>query len=151
MMDSENITTFLPQQPPFIMVGKLLQADEKITISGFTVEENNILVEDGLFTEAGLLENIAQTAAAGAGYKAAMENKPVLNGYIAQVKNFLLFGLPKVNDELKTEVSQEGSFSYLQTVQGKVWCGEKLLAQCEMKIFLQEESTIKPALQTIKK
>jgi hypothetical protein len=140
MMSSENITTFLPQRPPFIMIGKLLHAEEKITLTSYVVEENNILVEDGIFTEAGLLENIAQTAAAGAGYKATIENKPVVSGYIGLVKNFLLSGLPKVNDELRTEVRETSRFFNMQAIQGKVWCGEKLLAHCEMKIFLQEES-----------
>jgi hypothetical protein len=140
MRDSENITNFLPQRPPFIMVGKLLHADEKMTVTSYIVEKDNILVEDGIFGEAGLLENIAQTAAVGAGYKATIEKKPVLNGYIGVVKNFFLFGLPKVNDELKTEVRETSQFFRMHTIEGKVWCGEKLLAQCEMKIFLQEEN-----------
>ncbi len=120
------------------MVGKLLHAEEKITVTSYVIEEGNILVEDGIFTEAGLLENIAQTAAAGAGYYATIGNKPVLNGYIGVVKKFLLFGLPKVNDELKTEVREISRFFNMQIIQGKVWSGEKLWAQCEMKIFLQE-------------
>jgi predicted hotdog family 3-hydroxylacyl-ACP dehydratase len=140
MTPSENITAFLPQRPPFIMISKLLYVEDKKTVTGYIVAEDNILVEDGIFTEAGLLENMAQTAAAGAGYKATIEYKPVLNGYIGMVKNFLLFGLPKANDILKTEVTETSRFFMMQTIQGKIWCGEKLLAQCEMKIFLQEEN-----------
>ena len=122
------------------MISKLLYVEDKKTVTGYIVAEDNILVEDGIFTEAGLLENMAQTAAAGAGYKATIEKKPVLNGYIGVVKNFFLFGLPKVNDELKTEVREKSQFFRMHTIEGKVWCGEKLLAQCEMKIFLQEEN-----------
>ena len=139
-MITENITSFLPQRPPFIMVGKLLYVEGNIAVTGYIVEEDNVLVENGIFTEAGLLENMAQTAAARAGYKAAIENKPVLKGYIGAVKNLVVFALPKVNDELKTEVTETARIFNMQTVQGKVWCGEKLLAQCEMKVFQQEES-----------
>ena len=44
-----------------------------------------MLVSNGEFSEAGLMENIAQTAAARAGYIAVMENKPVAIGYIMSV------------------------------------------------------------------
>jgi len=137
MVAIDDITTLLPQKPPFVMVGKLLSVeDDKIT-TGYIIEEGNVLVEDGVFTEAGLLENIAQTAAAGAGYRATVENKPVQNGYIGAVKNFAVFARPKMNDELKTEVTETSRVFNTQTIHGKVWLGEKLLAQCEMRIFLQ--------------
>ncbi len=139
MITAEDITPLLPQKPPFVMVSKLLVADDTSITTTFIVEEGNVLVDNGIFTEAGLLENIAQTAAAGAGYKASVENKPVQNGYIGAVKNFVVFTLPKIGDELRTEVSETGAVFNMQMIEGRVWCGEKLLAQCEMKIFLQEE------------
>lgn len=140
MTDALNIENFLPQGPPFIMVGSLIHADGKKTISGFRVAGDNVLVEDGLFTEAGLLENIAQTAAAGAGAQAVLHNEPPRKGYIARVRIFLIVDLPKTGDELVTEVSQTESFFPMQRVEGKVYCREKLLAQCQMTIFLLEES-----------
>lgn len=124
------------------MVGKLLLAENSTTTTGYIIEEGNILVEEGIFTEAGLLENIAQTAAAGAGHKASIVNKPVQNGYIGAVKNFVVFELPVVGEELRTEVNVTGGVFNMQTVDGKVWRGEKLLAQCEMKIFLQQENQL---------
>jgi len=139
MVPVTHIATLLPQADPFIMVGKLLLVeDDKIT-TNFVIEESNVLVSDGFFTEAGLLENIAQTAAAGAGYRGTVKNKPVQKGYIGAVKNFMVFALPEVNDEVKTEVVETGAVFNMQTIQGKVWLGEKLLAQCEMRIFLEEE------------
>ena len=135
----KNILSFIPQRPPFVMTGELVSATDLVTITKYVVAKENILLEDEIFTEAGILENMAQTAAAGAGYKAAKENKPVLKGYIGAVKNFEIFALPKVNDQLKTEVTETGKIFNMQTVQGKLWCNDQLLAQCEMKIFLDEE------------
>ena len=58
-----------------------------------------------MFTEPGLLENIAQTAAARAGYEAKKENEPVRVGYIGAVKNFEVFDLPGLHDMIETEIS----------------------------------------------
>ena len=64
------------------MVSKLLASDGTVTRSSFCIEENNVFVKNNLFQEAGLLENMAQTAALGIGYAAQTENKPVKVGYI---------------------------------------------------------------------
>jgi len=95
MENAENILSLIPQKPPFVMVDRLHHSDETVTRSGFRVTAENIFTINGQFAEAGLLENIAQTAAAGAGYKARLGNKPVEAGYIAVVKNLEIFGLPK--------------------------------------------------------
>jgi predicted hotdog family 3-hydroxylacyl-ACP dehydratase len=136
-MNSEpNILSLIPQQPPFVMIDKLTYSDETVTRCSFTVTSDNVLTIKGQFTEAGLLENIAQTAAARAGYMAQSENKPVQAGYIGAVKNLEIFSLPVVNDELLTEIKIEARVFDVTMISGKVWCNEKLLAQCEMKIFM---------------
>ena len=99
MENAENILSLIPQKPPFVMIGQLLHSDEMITRSRFRVTAENIFTINGRFTEAGLLENIAQTAAARAGYIAQLEHKPVEIGYIGAVKNLEIFELPKTNDE----------------------------------------------------
>jgi len=117
------------------MVGKLLSVDENSTRSSFIIEADNVFVKNNLFQEAGLLENIAQTAALRAGYTAVEEQKPVAVGYIGAVNNFEVFDLPKVNDELVTEITVENKIFDVTVISGKVWHNEKLLAQCEMKLF----------------
>jgi predicted hotdog family 3-hydroxylacyl-ACP dehydratase len=131
----EDIIPLIPQKPPFVMVGKLLLVDEIITRSSFLVNSDNVFVKDNLFQEAGLLENIAQTAALRVGYLAKTENKPVTTGYIGAVKDFEVFSLPKVGDELLTEVIIENQIFDVTLFSGKVWLNERLLAQCEMKVF----------------
>lgn len=117
------------------MVGKLLFADETITRSSFIVDQANVFVKNGNFQEAGLMENIAQTAALRAGYKAKAENSKVENGYIGSVSNFEVFELPKVNDELITEVIKQDDVFNVTLIAGKVWRNNKLIASCEMKVF----------------
>jgi predicted hotdog family 3-hydroxylacyl-ACP dehydratase len=131
----EDIIPLIPQKPPFVMVGKLLSSDETTTRSSFVIDQNNVFIKDGLFQEGGLLENIAQTAALRAGYTAQAESKPVMVGYIGAVKDLEIFGLPKVGDELTTEITIENQVFDVTVISGKVWYNETLLAKCEMKVF----------------
>jgi len=117
------------------MVDKLLSSDENSTQTAFRVNEENVLVVEGKFSEAGLMENIAQTAAARAGYIAMMENKPVAVGYIGAVKNLEIFDLPKINDELVTDVKIENQVFDVTVISGTVRRNDIVMAQCKMNIF----------------
>lgn len=134
-MIEESILNFIPPRYPFVMVDNLLYADEEKAASNFTIQADNIFVENGEFVAAGILENIAQTVAAGAGYKERMEGKAVSGGYIASVRNFEVFFLPKINDVLTTEVTVTGKVFAVTAVNGKIFLNNILIAQCEMKIF----------------
>jgi len=155
----DNILHLIPQKPPFVMVSKLLSVNGNKTRSSFYIDENNVFVKNNLFQEAGLLENMAQTAALGIGYAAykknqesRIKNQDVLNldsdilhlpyvavGYIGAVTNLEIFSLPKVNDELVTETAIENTILNVTVISGKVWHNEELLAQCEMKVFIKDE------------
>ena len=134
----DNIISFIPQKPPFVMVDKLLFVDDHSTRSSFLINADNVFVKNNLFQEAGLLENIAQTAALGAGYMAKAEHKPVAVGYIGAIKDLEIFNLPKVNDELITEITIENKILDVTVISGKVWHNNNLLAQCEMKLFCRQ-------------
>lgn len=133
---TDNITSIIPQRPPFVMIDQLTWYDEKITRTGFLIREDNIFVENGIFCEPGLIENIAQTAAARAGYISGLENKPVQVGYIGAIKNLVIHSLPQVNDTLLTEITIENQIFEVTLITGKITCNEVLLAECEMKIFI---------------
>ena len=138
MITIENIEILIPQRPPFVMIDKLLEVAETSTTSGFTILDNNIFVQDGIFKEPGLVENIAQTAAARAGYVSKTENKPVLVGYIGAVNNLQIFSLPKTGDELITEITIENQIFDVTLISGKITCNKQLIAQCNMKIFISK-------------
>ena len=137
-MKKENILSLIPQRSPFIMIDELLHCDETITQTTFRIKEENVLVIEGKFTEAGLMENIAQTAAAREGFIGAKENKPVTTGYIGAVKNFEVYGLPRVNDLLLTEIKIQEQVFDMVIISGTVKCNDVLMARCEMNIFTGE-------------
>jgi 3-hydroxymyristoyl/3-hydroxydecanoyl-(acyl carrier protein) dehydratase len=138
MITVDNIEMFLPQKPPFVMIDKLLSCSETATTTGFSIKEDNIFVEQGIFKEPGLVENIAQTAAARAGYISKTENKPVLVGYIGSVNNLQVFSLPVAGDELITEITIENQIFAVTLISGKITCNGQLVAQCKMKIFINK-------------
>ena len=137
-MEEIDILSLIPQRAPFVMVDRLIghQPDEKISRSVLQIKEGNIFVENGSLTEPGLIENIAQTAAARIGYICITEKKPVPVGYIGAIQNLEITGLPKINDEIKTEIAVKNEVFNVTIITGKIICNEKLLAQCEMKIFI---------------
>lgn len=136
----ENILNLIPQRPPFVMVDKLLDWSENHLRTSFSVKPDNIFVENNEFREPGLIENIAQSAAAGAGYAVRLNNKKVAVGYIGAIKNLEIFGLPKINDELFTEVNIENRVFDVTIISGVITCNNMILARCEMKIFINNES-----------
>src|SRR6187402_1491878 len=93
---------YIPQAAPFEVIDTLISANESEAVTEFTVRENHLFVEKGYFTEPGLIENMAQTAAAGTGYHAVQSDKPAPVGFIGAIKNFELYTLPKLGDTIQT-------------------------------------------------
>ena len=133
----EDVLKLIPQRPPIVMVDKLIAAADGKTVSGFTILADNIFVENGIMQEPGLIENVAQSAALGVGYVCSIKNEKVPLGFIGAVKNLKIYGLPEVGDELKTEIQVDYEVFEATLITGRVFCGERLMAQCEMKIFLK--------------
>ncbi|NQT77307.1 MAG: hydroxymyristoyl-ACP dehydratase [Bacteroidetes bacterium] len=138
----ETILTLIPQRPPMVMVDKLIYSDEQKAITGFSIREGNIFCSKGRFLEAGLIENMAQSAALHTGWMARQQTagkmkKPAV-GVIGALKNLRVFRLPEVNSEIKTEITVLTKIFNASMISGRVKAGDDVLAECEMKIFLQE-------------
>ncbi len=120
------------------MIDGLLSSNETTTTTSFGIRADNIFVVDDVLREPGLVENIAQTAAARAGYISKTENKPVMVGYIAAINNLQVFALPKTGDELITEITIENQIFAVSLISGKISCNGQLIARCSMKIFINQ-------------
>lgn len=135
-----DIHKLLPQQEPFVMTGTLIHFEMNKLVTDFVIPEDNLFVNDGKFSAAGLIENMAQTCAARIGYI----NKYILLrgiqiGYIGAIRNLEIKELPSVGDLITTEVNiQEEVFGMLLAV-ANVKCGDKVIASTEMKIAVRDE------------
>jgi predicted hotdog family 3-hydroxylacyl-ACP dehydratase len=134
-----DILAYIPQRFPFVMVSKIVRADEQTCTTKFLVEADNIFVKNAVLTEPALIENIAQTAAAHTGYLCRQNNQQVPVGFIGAVQQLEIFDLPTVNDELKTEIMIKNQVLNVTLIFGSITCNQKPIAKCEMKIFIQSD------------
>ncbi|MBL7684227.1 MAG: 3-hydroxyacyl-ACP dehydratase [Flavipsychrobacter sp.] len=137
-MSAQDILQYIPQRPPFVMIDNIVKADGTISETNFTIREGHLFVEDGKFTEPGLVENMAQTAAAGTGFSLQQQGKEVPVGFIGALKALNILDLPTVGDTITTEVSFKMQVMNVHIVQGRVFNNGNEIANCELKIFLQE-------------
>ncbi|ELR71303.1 hypothetical protein C900_02918 [Fulvivirga imtechensis AK7] len=136
----DDLLQYIPQRHPFVMVTALYQHEDKEVVSGLTIEERNVLVNNGLLQEGGLIENMAQTAALYAGLKAAEAGKNAPVGFIAGIKHVLIEELPAVGQSIHTKVAIVDEVMDIQIAQAAVY-GEddRMLAKCELRIFIKKE------------
>lgn len=139
LVEKGSITDFLPQRPPMVMVDGLLSSDEKQTISLFMPGIDNLLCLDGYFTEPGLIENMAQTAALRAGWESAKKREEVATGFIGAVKNFRLHRLPLADEQLTTTITVTQMVWQMTRVQATVHAGGQIAAEAELSIFTLTE------------
>ncbi len=136
MIEETDIITYIPQRYPMVMLGSLLFADQQEVRTRFNIKEDNIFVENGCLMAPGIVENIAQSVAARAGYLARLQNAEVPTGFIGAVQNLEILELPKVGDVIETTVVLGHEIFNATIVTGTVRLNEKIIAHCKMKIFV---------------
>ena len=140
--DFEKIDTreLLPQQPPFVMVDKLMHFDETVTTTTFEVRADNIFVDDGTLNACALAENIAQTCATRLGFV----NKYILKraiqlGFIGSIRNMQVMRTPSVGEKLTTTITVREQIMGLTLVDATILVEEETIVTAEMKIALSDQ------------
>lgn len=134
-----DIHELLPQQPPFVMVDKLLHFDERVTTTAFEVTDDNIFVDDGILNACALAENIAQTCATRLGFV----NKYILKraiqlGFIGSIRNMEVLRTPCVGERLITTIVVREEIMGLTLVDATIKAGDQTIVTSEMKIALSD-------------
>lgn len=138
LYQNEELFKLMPQRAPIVMVDKILDAEGNIAHTGLTVKASNYFIEeDGLMAEPGLIEHIAQSASAFKGHQALMAGEPLPIGYIGEVKKFHCYVRPAVGDELTTTINLGSEVNGITLMTGETRCGEVLVADTQMKIFVE--------------
>ncbi|PIQ15088.1 MAG: hypothetical protein COW67_10250 [Flavobacteriales bacterium CG18_big_fil_WC_8_21_14_2_50_32_9] len=137
LLNKENITEIIPQKAPFVMVDNLISADENGFKSSFQVRNDNIFFKDKKLQEPALIENIAQTVAAGFGYVDRQTGGEPKIGFIGAISKLKVHVLPTLNSEITTIVKHLYQFENVYLVKGENFCENQLLVECEMKIVVQ--------------
>lgn len=140
IVSGDQVLEYIPQRPPFVMIDSVYEKGDDFVTSGLTIQEENVMAEDGLFKDGGLIENIAQTAALYAGTKYKDAGEPIPVGYIAGIKNVKIFRNPEVGSSIITTTTLTNEMLNIQIVNGEVKDEEgELVASCELRIFINDK------------
>ena len=136
-----DVTTLLPQQPPFVLIDHLLQYEVKVTTTSLQVREENMFVEDGQLNPCAYVENIAQTCAARLGYiNKYIYHRDVCIGFIGAVRNLVVLRSTHVGEKITTTITVREEVMQLTLVDAIVQVGEETVCTAEMKIAVSVES-----------
>ncbi|MCB0760144.1 MAG: hypothetical protein KDC12_01385 [Flavobacteriales bacterium] len=137
LVAKENIDSVIPQRPPMVLIDNLLDQNTEMSKTNFTVPEGHVLLDGDELSEAGLIENIAQSAAAGVGYEYAVKQEPAPVGFIGAVSKLVVSNRPKIGECIETLITVTHQLTGITVIQGVSKSGDREMARCEMKIFLQ--------------
>lgn len=135
----DDILKLIPQRPPIVMVDSFFGIEEDRSYSGLTVTADNIFCEAGKLQETGLIEHIAQSAAARIGYLYTQKGEEVPLGFIGSVDKLKVYNLPEIGMKLFTEITVVQEVFDITLIAAQVKVGEELMAECRMKIFIKKE------------
>lgn len=131
------IVDLIPQRDPIVMVDGFAGIDEEgVSHSRLTVSEENIFVDEGQMSECGLIEHIAQSAAARVGYLFREQDKEVPLGFIGSVNKLEVKQWPQVGDRIETSIRIVQEVFQVTLIEAECCVAGELIATCRMKIFL---------------
>jgi 3-hydroxyacyl-[acyl-carrier-protein] dehydratase len=135
LIEKAEITKFIPQRSPFVMLDNLVEADKESLIGQFTIGDS-VLSNDDYVSHGILIESLAQTCAAGIEYEAQQLRKQARVGFIGAISKLKVFGDVSKGDTIRTHISIITSFDQVILIQGKVTCEEREVLECQMKIVI---------------
>mgnify|MGYP003825544005 FL=1 len=138
LISGDELLEYIPQRSPFVMVDSYYGKRELSSFTGLTVRDGNVLTDGNLFSESGLIEHMAQSAAVSAGVDFIARGSSVPNGFIGAVSKLKISMLPEVGKRLNTTITEIQKFQGISLVSAKVECEDQIVAEGELKIFLQE-------------
>lgn len=139
IVQGEDILQLIPQRPPMVLVDCFFGIEGNNSYTGFTVAPTHLFCRDGVLQEPGVIEHIAQSAAARIGYIYTQKHEAVPLGFIGSVDKLKIHRLPQIGTELFTEITVVQEVFDITLVAAQVSVGQQLIAECRMKIFLKKE------------
>ena len=143
-----DIKIFLPHRAPMLMVDMISHIDDERVDTYFELKADNIFISNGIFCEAGLIENAAQTCSAivAKDYfidenNESREGVKVI-GFISALKSVRIMSLPRVGETITTKAALVSKFQTeeytLCTMSCSTFSGEKLLIEGEINLIISE-------------
>jgi len=119
-----------------LLIDALVYSDKTTTTSRFRIKEENIFLTKDRLGEPGLIENIAQTAAAGFGYNRQKDGLDIPTGFLGGIRHLKIHELPTIQSELETTTKVENEVWSMKVVNGEISVDGKCIAECQMKFII---------------
>lgn len=139
LLKGEGLYALIPQRPPIVMVDTLVSADDNGAVTGLHVNADNMFCSDNVLREAGMIEHVAQSAAAFAGYTPYLRGETPKLGFIGEIKKFRIVRLPKTGEYITTHLNILGEAAGVTLISAQTESADEVLATCQMKIFIKED------------
>lgn len=149
-IENIDLRKFLPHRFPMLMVDKMLILNESLIETRFVIPENCIFLNREILTEAGLIENMAQTCSIvlGSSYffddDGVEENNSDIIGFISTIKTLQIYNLPEVNEILISKgeiISRIDGIDYsICEMKGNVLNKGEIILDCTLNLFIKRNN-----------
>ncbi len=127
----------IPHRLPMRLIDRLLEVEEKNGVVEALVAPDGPLVDaDGRLEDIALTELLAQAYAAVKGYLDRVEKKPVRQGFLVGIKKIVKLDSVFVGQQLNISIKTLGELEDFAVAEGQIWCGQKLVARGEIKVWI---------------
>ena len=132
------VTELIPQRQPLMLVDKVLHSSEEDTETVLEIREDNIFLDEGHLSMAGLLENMAQSCACRMGCRCIVAGSPVRIGVVGAIRNCIMERLPRLGETLHTHVCIMEEVLNLTLASVVVKVGDETIATTLIKMAMTE-------------
>jgi len=142
-MPTINIQNYLPHREPMLMADAIVEIGREHAVTSFFIKDDNIFVENGLFSEAGMIEHIAQTCSAiigqdfGEDIRQSDDPGARVIGFITQIKKVTIQHKPAAGTEITSRATLISQFGEICSIFCETFAGNTLLATAEISLFIK--------------
>lgn len=127
---------FIPHSGLMCVIDDLIYVGDKdAKTTAVVTSQSPFAREDQTVDECIFIEMMAQTIAAGNGYKLSPKNRQNQEGYLLGVKNLIVNQVAQVGEALSVWAIKIAEFGDFGIIEGKVLSGEIVLAIGEIKVY----------------
>lgn len=138
LYQGKELEQLIPQRKPIMMVSHFFSATDTDAETGLEITADNIFCKENKLTEPGLIEHIAQSAAAFAGYNAIKSSQPIVLGYIGEIKKLTISQLPLAGLFLETTLHVVSEVMNVMLINAKSTVNGCDVAECSIKLYMDK-------------
>lgn len=131
-----TIETLLPHRAPMLLLDALTECTESTATATICFAADHFAVADGRVLEPALVECVAQTVAAGMGYRARGQTGGPRIGMLTIVSDFQILSRPHAGQTLKIETRELRRLGPMLMVAGAISCDGQLIASGNLTLYV---------------